>query len=172
MQTLHPLLVHFPVAMLSLYAVVVIVSRIPLLKRFDLTLTKTVLVTVGFIGGFIASSSGEAIEHSFQGIRNLVEMHSTFATATNILAGIIFVIYAKIVFGPLFIEKLKPGKLQTVSMKSLAFWNTIQKNWLFMILLAVAVATTITITGVLGAVIVHGADVDPVVKMIYTTLVK
>lgn len=170
MQTIHPLLVHFPVAMLSLYAVVEIVSRIPFFKRFDFALTKTILITVGFIGGILASSSGEAIEHNFKGIRDLVEMHSTFATATNIFAGIIFVVYTKTTFGPLIIEKLKPGTLQTLSTKSVQFWNKIQNNPWIMLFLALLVASTVTITGALGAVIVHGPDVDPVVKIIYTLL--
>lgn len=68
MQTIHPLLVHFPVAMLSLYGVLEIISSFPIIKKFDTTLTKLILVIVGTLGGMLASVSGEAIEHSFSGL--------------------------------------------------------------------------------------------------------
>lgn len=172
MQTIHPLVIYAPVAMLFIYGLVEICSRIPLFKRFDFTLTKTILITVGFIGGVVSSLSGEAIEHSFRGIQNLVEMHSTFAFVTNVIAGIIFVIYAKITFGPIFIEKIQPGtKLHTWSIRSINFWKKIQNCSLLMIILAIGVMATITVTGALGAAIVHGPEIDPVVKLLYTTLI-
>jgi uncharacterized membrane protein len=46
-----------------------------------------------------------------------------------------------------------------------------EKRWL-LIILACCLLAAVTVTGALGAAIVHGQDVDPVVNFIYTLFVK
>lgn len=115
MQTIHPLLVHFPVAMLSLYGILEIISGLPIIRKFDLTLTKLVLVIIGTLGGMLASASGETIEHSFKGLHNLVEMHGTWATLTNFLGIIIAALLLVSYFSSSIISRYPAGTIARIT---------------------------------------------------------
>lgn len=166
MQTIHPLLVHFPVAMLSLYGILEIISGLPIIRKFDLTLTKLVLVIIGTLGGMLASASGEAIEHSFSGLHNLVEMHSTWATLTNFLGIIIAALLLVSYFSSSVISRYPGGAIARIT----GIITRLAQTRALMVILALYVVISITVTGALGAVIVHGPQVDPVVNFIYTIL--
>lgn len=167
MQTIHPLLVHFPVAMLSLYGILEITSGFPIIRKFDLRITKLILATVGTLGGILASLSGEAIEHSFSGLHNLVEMHSTWATLTNFLGIVTVVLLVISYFTPTLLQKFSSGFITQI----INFINSITRHRWIIVLLALCIIISITVTGALGAVIVHGPQVDPVVNAIYTLLI-
>jgi uncharacterized membrane protein len=166
MQTIHPLLVHFPVAMLSLYGILEIISGFPIIRKFDLTITKLVLVIIGTLGGMLASVSGEAIEHSFSGLHNLVEMHSTWATLTNFLGIIITALLLVSYFSSFIVSRYADGTIARIT----GIITRLAQTRALMVILGLCVIISITVTGALGAVIVHGPQVDPVVNFIYTTL--
>lgn len=167
-MNVHPLLVHFPVALLSLYAVLEIIKIKPLKTR-EATYTKALLVIVGTISACIAATAGEAIENMFQGtdIHQVVEMHSTFAGATEF-------IFTLLAIGYVIWAVKQQTRLYTYLKKLLGkFWkifdlyeSIITKTWI-QIILSLAGLITLFITGALGAVIVYGPDIDPFVTIIY-----
>ncbi len=172
MNNIHPLLVHFPVALLSFYAVLEIISFKKVRSIFWIFYVKAVLVIGGFIGGLLASSSGEAIEHNFPMKENLIEIHSFWAGTTNVIFGIIAVVYLIVWIHKSNIIKLLP---ETVMGKIWRMKVMVAEKILYarsmMLILAMAGIIAVTITGALGASIVYGPEIDPIVKFIYTKLI-
>ncbi len=173
MQTIHPMLVHFPVAMVSLYAILEIGSVIPFIRKLELDITKAILLGVGFVFGILSSQTGEMLEHSFRGIHDLVEAHATWASITNIIAGILFVIYVRYLLKPWCtkISASSPSFAKFAEKISSIITQIKEKRWL-LIILACCLLAAVTVTGALGAAIVHGQDVDPVVNFIYKLFIK
>jgi uncharacterized membrane protein len=166
------MLVHFPVAMVSLYAILEIGSVIPFIRKLELDITKAILLGVGFVFGMLSSQTGEMLEHNFSGIRNLVNAHSTGAFITNLLAGILCIIYFLYLLKPWY-QKIStsPSFVKFAEKISSLITQIKEKRWL-LIILACCLLAAVTVTGALGAAIVHGQDVDPVVNFIYTLFVK
>lgn len=168
MTNIHPLLVHFPIAFLVLYSFLELISTKKLSDKIWLLNTKAILVIAGFIGGLLAASSGEAIEDNFPDLHNLIETHSFWAGTTNAVFGVIAVLY---LIKILSVNNVFNFKLESILNK---IWVLIQKisyyilNNRFIIVLAIIVGfVAVTITGALGAAIVYGPDIDPIVKFIY-----
>lgn len=85
---LHPLFVHFPIALLSLATIISILHLF--LKKINLSITLTTLLTTGMVFGiisYILGDSGEAfaIQHyGMQHVGKLVHLHEKFALASLI----------------------------------------------------------------------------------------
>lgn len=88
---LHPLFVHFPIALLSLATIISILHLF--LKKINLSITLTTLLTTGMVFGiisYILGDSGEAfaIQHyGMQHVEKLVHLHETFALTSLITYG-------------------------------------------------------------------------------------
>lgn len=164
MPDLHPLLVHFPIALLTLYAVLEFLRFKFITSRLDLFHTKAILVVLGALGGVIAAQAGELAEEAFKGTSqmNLVEMHSSFAENTNILGLIIAALYIG--------TWIKRSAVKLPFPKITALCEKITMSPMI-IPAAIALLIGITITGALGGAIVYGPDTDPAVKFIYDLLI-
>lgn len=92
---IHPLFVHFPVALLTLAALLELIRFQRLLQRSYLFYTKAFLVITGTATGFAAFQTGELLEHLYDGTSTarVVELHATLASATLALFGILSVFY-------------------------------------------------------------------------------
>ncbi len=172
-MNIHPIFVHFPIALLTFYTLMEIL-RLPIFQRQTWWFyTKAVLLIAGTIGGFAAQQTGELAEEAFRGTptMKLVELHSTYASATLWVFGILAALYV--------IEWIHRDRLAAHIPSSLQkIWNAIRsiESALFrapiLILAAIAGLCLVTITGALGGALVYGGDVDPVVSFIYNLLYK
>lgn len=136
---LHPLVVHFPIALLLTATVIEIVNLF--LKKESVSRMGTVLVVVGVLSGVVTLLTGDpAEEFAFdswgKGIHGTVELHSLLANISVILFGIVAVIK---LFGKRF--KLNKNLITTL-----------------VIVLSIAGTTTLAITGHLGGKIVYQHD--------------
>jgi TctA family transporter len=131
-----------------------------------------IVLGVGFGFGALSSLTGEKIEHSFSTMRNLVEMHSTWASITNVIAGILLVVYIGYLIQPLFEKINLPTSIRAFVKNIFMVINWIQRKQWILVIMAIILLGAIAITGALGAAIVHGPEVDPVVKYIYTLFVR
>lgn len=133
---LHPLVVHFPIALLLTATVIEIVNLF--LKKDHLSKTATVLVVVGVLSGFVSLLTGDPAE-SFafakwgKGISDTVELHSLMATIS------VFLFLAVAVL-KLFGKKIKFNKNLIVAL---------------VLIFSIAGSTTLAITGHLGGKIVY-----------------
>ncbi|MHB1316513.1 MAG: DUF2231 domain-containing protein [Minisyncoccota bacterium] len=166
-MNIHPLFVHFPIALLTVYALAEIIWYKKITLQTWWWNFKAALLTLGVIGGFVALQTGDIAE-SIKGRSSLIEIHSTFAAISVwIFSALLFSYIIK------FISLYKSEYVQ-YGFKNKAFYfveyvgKFITK---ISILLAFIGLITLTITGALGGAIVYGPDVDPVVNFIYSIVV-
>jgi len=144
---LHPLLVHFPIAILILGAVIEIVNVFT--KKESLNKFGTSLIVIGVLSGFVALATGDGAEHFAyqnwgQGLHDQIELHSLFADISMIIFGALAII--KILFRHSIIK-----------------WSVLQNKALrgglatvLIVLLSIAGTASLAITGHLGGKIVYG----------------
>lgn len=155
---IHPLLVHFPIAFLVIYSVIKI---LPLKKWFPSVSwnhIERVLLVVGVCGAMAASSTGEVAEHLVRPNRQLVEMHSTFAALSTWMYGILLAGEALLVLNAGILQKLSSPVVMKVSL----WLQSVICSRVVGITLALVGLVAISVTGLLGGVMVYGTTADPV----------
>lgn len=167
-MNIHPIFVHFPIALLTVYAFMEII-RIKKLQDLPYYFyIKASFLCIGTLSSFLALNTGEMAEHAIgaQGDK-LIEMHSAFASVSVWIFVILSLVYINVWISKTeYNAKLlssKFGKIWAIKSKiaSKIFTSPL------VVILAVIGLITITITGALGGAIVYGPDVDPIVKFIY-----
>ncbi|MGG0656281.1 DUF2231 domain-containing protein [Rummeliibacillus pycnus] len=140
---LHPSIVHFPIALLVLGAVLEIINTF--MKKESLNKFGTFLIIIGVLSGFLALATGDqAEEFAFQnwgrGLHDQVETHSLFADISIIVFSALAVI--KLIFKHKFF-KWRPKQIKNGLISTL------------IVILSVAGIVSLTITGHLGGKIVY-----------------
>jgi uncharacterized membrane protein len=164
---IHPIIVHFPVAMLFVYSIVKI---LPLKKWFPSVAwrdVERVLLVVGVLGAFAALATGDTAEHLVHPNRQLVDAHSTFAGIATFIYG------ALLVGGLVAIINAKNyvfGKGWQWLSAILRFVEKVLCNPAFSIVLAIAGFFAISITGMLGGTIAYGLTADPIAPLLLKAL--
>ena len=179
---LHPVIVHFPIAFLSVYCVLELLRFKQLTSLPQWFYLKAFLVLVGGLGALAARTSGERAAHLFFGTeegRRLIEIHSDWANASTAVFGIIASLYvlawlvrlnlATVLEDLLLTERSEAYRAAKNFVYSLI--SQLVSSWL-MALLALAGLAAILVTGALGGAIVYGPDADPFVEIIYKLLVS
>lgn len=173
-MNIHPIFIHFPIALLTVYAVIELIWTKSFRANISTLCLKTVLLVTGIIGAQVSLMTGETAEHLIGG-STLVEKHSTFANLTVWIFGILLISYLlhildqKIVFPKVktFLEKRQP---QDVLVQ---VWRMLVKVKDFLIMtpvvyiLAIMGLLFVTVTGAFGGAIVYGPEVDPIVQFVY-----
>lgn len=159
-MNIHPLLVHFPIALLTLYSLAEILGiskKISSLRYWKPV--KMAFLFPGVVGAFFSLMSGEAIEDLFNNLHALVELHSFFAAAATwiftILAGAYLV---ELVSGYL---KLEERVKFLVSIQKMVLNKYVAAS------LALLGLAALFVTGSLGVAIVYGPEIDPFVSAVY-----
>jgi uncharacterized membrane protein len=168
LANLHPIFVHFPVAFLTLYAVLEILSLPFLTRRTWWFPVKAVLLFAGFVGGLVALQTGELAAEAFRGTATMraVQWHEYFAKASLIIFGILSAAY--------LVESL--ARKEGARWSDGQWWTTVLlwERRIFpmpvRIILAVCGFTALAITGALGGSLVYGTDVDPLAGYLYMIL--
>ncbi|MDE2399683.1 MAG: hypothetical protein KGL67_01590 [Patescibacteria group bacterium] len=145
----HPIFVHFPIVLLLLYSIVKILPLDKFFPRVSWKQIERFLLVLGFLGALAAIYTGGIARHLIQPNRQLVGMHSTFATASTWIYG--FLLFLEIIA----IVKSKYAKFS---------------DGLFSKLLALVGLISISITGLLGGVIVYGVTADPLAGIVLKLL--
>ncbi|AYC28792.1 DUF2231 domain-containing protein [Paenisporosarcina cavernae] len=86
---LHPLIVHFPIALLLLATVIELLA---LWKRSTFNTTGTVLLVVGFLSGIVSYMTGDGAEEFAEekwgrDVFSLIHTHETLAAISLVLFG-------------------------------------------------------------------------------------
>lgn len=164
-MNIHPILVHFPIAFLTLYSFFEFLRFKKITKYPYWFYLKAVLLFFGVLGAFLAGASGKLVENQFLDRKALVQLHST----VNELATLFFAFIALAYFigwikrsSKVGIFSLKLGKLWKICLKLEHFVLETPLIYLLVILGFIL----ITIGGALGAIIVYGPDLDPFTKLV------
>ncbi len=164
---IHPLFVHFPIALLFIYS---IIKVLPLEKWFANVSWKHIeraLLVFGTLGAFAAMTTGEIAESLSKPNHQLVEMHSTFASASTWIYAILLVGEILAITLPLLQNFLL--KIPAVN-KFLLFIHKLITDEVFSATLAFLGLVAISITGLLGGVMVYGTSADPVAGIVLNIL--
>ncbi len=163
---IHPLFVHFPIAFLVLYSVIKILPVERWIASVSWRPIQRLLLLVGVMGAFVSSSTGEMAEHIVKANHNLVEMHSFFAGASTWIYGILLV--GEILF---FVNSYLARKNIYTSIHSfLKSIEIIITQKAFSKILAFLGLIAISVTGLLGGVIVYGVSADPIAPFVLQLL--
>lgn len=88
-DTIHPVVVHFPIALLTIYSLLEIASLFPKVRHNrTVRYIKLFLIVVGWVGIQAALSSGEAMEDAGYGAQRILERHENFGNLSNWLYGL------------------------------------------------------------------------------------
>lgn len=168
----HPIIVHFPIALLSLYCVMEFVRIKKISTKEFWFYTKAILVIIGSASTVPAVLAGKLIERNFPNVRYVIRIHSTWAQGTTLLFGLIAFCYVVAVLNRNNLFNIKLGGL------FIPLWQLVTKvqkiiletKLIFLIALIGLIA--ISITGALGGIIVYGQNLDPFTNIIYNVFVK
>lgn len=168
---LHPLFVHFPIALLTVYSFFEVLRTWE--KNPHWITVRAVLVVSGVLGAFISLSTGEVAEHLYQGtpeLHQILEVHGFMGGATTwiyaILAACYIILWMETHTTLLGTPPKAIAKPVVVARK---IANTILQSWIAPAL-AVLGFIALSLTGALGAMLVYGPDFDPITKIVYQLL--
>lgn len=147
-MNIHPIVVHFPIALLIVYAIIEIISLFSEKWSEKLYVTKLTCLWIGVLWSFAALSSGEAAQELL-GRSALIHTHEEWAERSHIIYVILWLFYVAKTF---FSDKLPITH----------FLNTWFVRWL-VTLFAVVWVGVLTIVWALGGAISRGVGSgDPV----------
>lgn len=156
-MNIHPLFVHFPIALLFLWSLCELVPVSRWLPQIHWQSVRSFLIVVGTLGAYVTFLTGGLAEE-LVGESRLIEFHSTFA-------GITLVIYS--VFLLEFILGIGRPLLERFSVvKYTDLFLALLHNKIFRITLVLAGFVCLMITGALGGAIVYGSGGDPFTDLI------
>jgi len=165
----HPILVHFPVALLTLYAVIELASLWkPIRERAYVFYLKAVLAILGaiaavptFITGYIQFDEQQPGTDFYKAMT----VHFYFAIATLIVFGILAIAYAAALTLREWPELSDRWKNRLASHRYVTETKIAP-------LLALIGLGAVTVTGAMGGALAYGPDVDPMVSILYHLFVK
>ena len=155
---LHPIFVHFPVALLFLYSIIKILPFKKWFPRVAWRDIERILLFVGVLGAFAALATGSIAEHLVHPDRQLVNAHSTFAEIATWLYGALLVGEIAAIINK---KQYKYTKGWQFISSVLYFLERIFCNPVLSGIIALVTLIAISIAGLLGGAVVYGTTADP-----------
>jgi uncharacterized membrane protein len=150
MPNFHLILVHFPIALLTVYGILEIIPLRRFREWMPAFYIKGSLAIIGTITAYAALGSGGLIEDQFRSARNIVEAHSNMATLATGIFTLIAIVYLIAWLGR--VRNYFPQLANRAE-------NLLRSPILPMAALLGLIA--ITLTGALGGAIAFGPSADP-----------
>lgn len=165
MIDVHPILVHFPIALLTCYALAeIFLTHVERWQSF-VTPSKISFLLLGTLASWGAFLSGDIVAEAI-GETPLIETHAFFAGTTIWIFTILSATYTLRLAHPFLQKKATKTPLLRPLLKLDVLTHLILRPW-FLTLFCLAGLIAITITGALGGAIVYGPEIDPIVSLIY-----
>lgn len=167
---IHPIIVHFPIALLFLYSIIKIIPFSRWFPRIAWKDMERVLLVVGLLGAFAALVTGNIAEELNRPNHDLVEWHSTFAALTTWLYGALLVGELAAIVNMRFAVRFSGTFLGTMFTKTSRFLELMLTHKVFSRLIALAALVSLALTGMLGGVLVYGTTADPLAGIVLRLL--
>ena len=107
-DALHPLVIHFPIALLMVAPIFILLGMFLKRSAREFALSALILMLLGTAGTYVAVETGEAgaklVERTPE-IDAVLERHEDMAEQTRLLFTILTVVYAGLLFVPIFLKK-------------------------------------------------------------------
>lgn len=155
---LHPLFVHFPIALLFVYSLIQILPVRKFLPSVNWAVVGRVLLIIGVAGAFASLATGEVAEHLVKPNHDIVEAHAGFAVATTWI------------YVALLLQEFLSWYVVARPMSKLSGVQKFLSNKILVFVLSVVALVTLTVTGVLGGTMAHGTGSDPLAPTILKLL--
>ena len=108
-QAIHPLVVHFPIALLLIAPVFILIGiALKPERRLPFLVVALILMALGTLGIFVAASSGKAageLAENMPQVEAVLEQHQNLAEITELVFSALTVIFAAIVFVPRLLKR-------------------------------------------------------------------
>lgn len=168
-MNLHPIFVHFPIALLTLYSALEVTKYAK--DSASWKHARAILVFFGTLGAFFSLSTGETAEHLFKdsSLRSVLEMHSFLATITTWVYAVLAVSYLLSWLQEERLFSSLPHALKKPVTSILALANLILGTPLAAAL-AILGFIGLAFVGALGAILVYGPNFDPMTSFVYALL--
>ena len=170
-MNIHPIVVHFPIALLTIYALLEIFTTKKLKDNETWFFIKSTFLFLGTLGAFAGLLTGNIAANGIES--ELIETHERWAQISTIIFVFLSLIYASLIkeryFGERVRQILGESFLFTLYKKGIVVAHSLNKR-VILILLALLGLIALTVTGALGGTIVRGPDADFITKFIYSIL--
>ncbi len=163
---IHPILVHFPIAFFLLYTLLRVLPLGRWMPSPAGRYVRAVVLLAGVLGAFMASATGEVAEHLARPDRGIVEAHAFFAAASTWIYGLLLVGEVLAMLRPYLLAKFPQLPFANI-LKALEQLLTHQAIVAVLVIVGIV---AITITGLLGGVMVYGTTADPLAPLVLRIL--
>lgn len=167
-MNIHPLIVHFPIALLIVYACLELLQIKKILAWEPWFYIKFFFIFFGFLGAAAAYITGDWAAGVYAGARAIVRLHETYAKATVIIFGVLCVHY-----GVGLLRRMPLGIFSLPAyprLEQLLVSLDKMYNRFVLVVLALAGLLCVSITGALGGSLVYGPNSDFFIRFVYFIL--
>lgn len=167
MYNLHPIFVHFPIALLFVYSIIKILPVYRWLPNVAWRDIERVLLVFGLGGAYLSLSTGEQSADLSRPNESLVEAHAFFANFSTRM-------YLLLLIGEVanYLNTKNFSFVNKINYlpKLIAWIEKVLTNKNLVLILVVLGFITLFLTGLLGGVLVYGTTADPLAPFILKIL--
>lgn len=166
-MNIHPILVHFPIALLSVYSILECIRFKKVLKQDYWFYVKAIFLLIGTLALIPTGLAGKLIESQFTESQALIEIHSSFAIFSTLTFSFLSALYLLHWLG-----KVTITNKNFVFLKKLITLQSYIFTLYIIVPLAILGLMLISLTGALGGIIVYGPHLDIFTEFVYGLFFK